>query len=354
MKVLSIGTDEKAFEAGSEVRKRLRAYADAVGSLDQIVISKRSHEVERDGPLTLYPAFGRSPLTRLMNSYRIGRTLARPDIVSTQDPFEVGFVGMFLARRFRCPLHVQAHTDFLAPEFERHSLLNRIRLFIAPVVVARASGIRAVSEKIKKSVEAKYHPRARISVAPIYVDLAKFRNAQATSELVVKFGQFKTKVLVVARLEPEKNVELAIRAFEQVAPNDTCLIILGEGSERERLQTVARSLNIGDRIFFEGMQTPAPYYALADLVLVPSKYEGYGLVIVEALAVGKPVLATDVGIAREMGAIITDEKDFAADLARWFTGGPRSAELRNYPYADFTAYILAYRDDMEACTKAKY
>lgn len=353
MKVLSIGTDEKAFEAGSEVRKRLHAYAEAVGEFDQVVLSKQAHEITHDGPLTLYPAFGRSPFSRLAAALRVGKTLARPDVVSSQDPFEVGFVGMLLARRFRAPLHAQAHTDFLAPEFKHHSVLNRIRLLLAPLVIARASGIRVVSEKIKSSIESNYHPKAQIIVAPVFIDIARFRHAQAAPDLAAKFDIFKTKLLVVARLEAEKNVELAIRAFAKIASQDMCLIVVGDGSERERLETLAHSLRVGGRVFFEGRQDPAPYYALANLVLVPSTYEGYGLVIIEALAAGKPVLATDVGVARESGAIISSEKDFAADLGMLLAAGPKSGELTNYPYPDFNAYIQAYRDDIETCVKNK-
>jgi glycosyltransferase involved in cell wall biosynthesis len=77
------------------------------------------------------------------------------------------------------------------------------------------------------------------------------------------------------------------------------------------------------------------------------------MVIVEALAAGKPVLSTDVGIAREAGAIVATEKDFATVLAEWFKNGPRTGELKNYPYKTFEAYVRAYSDDIAACVESK-
>ena len=84
-------------------------------------------------------------------------------------------------------------------------------------------------------------------------------------------------------------------------------------------------------------------------MLCPSKYEGYGLVIVEALAAGKPVISTDVGIAREAGAIVVREEKFVEALKEWFVGGPRVGELRDYAYKNFDEYVRAYREDIAAC-----
>ena len=110
-------------------------------------------------------------------------------------------------------------------------------------------------------------------------------------------------------------------------------------------------MNVESRVFFEGARDAALYYALADLILVPSKYEGYGLVIVEALAAGKPALSTDVGIAREAGAIVTSEQNFATDLTRWFESGPRAGGLKNYPYKNFEEYVRAYCGDVLAAAR---
>lgn len=351
MKVLSIGTDENVFDETSIVRKRLHAYAESFGALDQVVLAKRKHASIHDGPLLLSAASARLRPLRLARG--IGAVLGRerPDVVTTQDPFETGLIGLVAAWYFKAPLHVQVHTDFLAPTFARHSMLNRLRVMLARHILQRARGVRVVSESIKRSLIERWHITAAIAVLPIFIDTERFAHATPSPALADKFGGFRTRLLVVGRLEPEKNVSLALDAFKASTSPEACLIIVGSGSERDMLETHAHALGIHERVFFEGTQDPAPYYALADLLLVPSRYEGYGLVIVEALAAGKPVLSNDVGIARQSGAIVTDEDHFGGALREWFAHGPRTGILHGYPYRDFADYVSRVRDDVAACMR---
>lgn len=352
MRVLSIGTDRKLFDEKSAVFARQMAYAKVLGKMDIIVFTlserhKITRGIETDS-LNIIPTNSRSRLLYGWDVIRIARRLERPDVVSVQDPFETGLVGLLVALMLHVPLHVQVHTDFLSPAFVTLSFLNRIRGIIAGFVLHRASRVRVVSERIKQGIEKRYRLHAPITVLPIFVDVERFRQLLNDPAISERFSRFKTKLLVVARLEPEKNVALAIRAFAHSAPQDSCLIILGTGSQRHMLDTLARELDVANRIFFEGGNTPAPYYKLADLVLFPSRYDGYGMVIVEALAAGKPVLSTDVGIAREAGAVIASEETFGEALTEWFKSGPRIGGLKAYPYRDSDEYIKAYCEDIVA------
>jgi len=218
---------------------------------------------------------------------------------------------------------------------------------LAGFVLRRARRIRVVSERIRKSIEGHYHLQAPMTVLPIFVNVAKFRDAEPLSESMWK-TKYKYMLLVVSRNAPEKNIQLAIDSFEKFAPKDACLIICGNIGEKDIVDQ-----RLG-RIYYVSLDPAQLYktYKSADLVLVPSKYEGYGLVIVEALAAGKPVLATDVGIAREAGAIVTTEEQFGNALATWFKNGPRTGELKNYPYKNLDEYVQAYCNDIKACTKA--
>jgi glycosyltransferase involved in cell wall biosynthesis len=213
-------------------------------------------------------------------------------------------------------------------------------------VLPRADCVRTVSARIKRSLEARnYTLKTTPSVLPIFVDVERFRNVSPDPQLLARFSRFKTKLLLVSRLESEKNPGLAISALLGT-PQDTCLIVVGEGSGRRLLAERARALHLSDRVFLEGRHASARYYALADLVLVTSHYEGYGRVFVEAGAAGKPVLSTDVGIARESGAIISSENDFPSALASWIQGGPRTGTLKEYPYRTFEEYVRAYCEDI--------
>lgn len=342
MNVLSIGSDRNLFHSHSESALRHIAYGEKFDTLTVIVFSSRSRAyspVQLSDTVHIQPTSSRIRLVYIWDAFWLARRLARPDVVTVQDPFEAGLAGLVIAHWYRIPLHVQVHTDLYDPAFGR-SVLNRVRLLIAGIVLRRAARIRTVSERIRHSIVAR-QPRASISVLPIFVDLERYRHAEPGA-LREKFARFAIRVLVVSRLEPEKNVGHAIRSFNDAAPEDACLIIVGDGSERRTLERMARK-----NVFFEGMQDAAPYYALADLIVVTSRYEGYGRTIIEALAAGKPVLSRDVGVAREAGAIIA-EGDFSASLREWVKTGVRAGELRSYPYVSFDAYVERYCADIAA------
>lgn len=353
MRILTIGSDRNVFDVESASAERQKAYGAHFDAFDIIVFSLRT---QKYAPTLLspgvhaYPTSSRSKLFYGFGAIQKAFRLEKPDVVSVQDPFEAGICGLVIASLRGVPLHVQVHTDFLSPTFAEHSFLNRLRVVLAGLVIPRAAHVRVVSSKIKESIEKHYRSSASISILPIFVDINRFRNAQA-GDLTHRFRHFRKKLLVVARLEKEKNVSLAIESFAKTAPEDACLIVLGEGKERASLQSLTQKLGIASRVFFEGSQDPAPYYALADLVLVPSHFEGYGLVIIEALAAGKPVLATDVGIAREAGAIISAHEKFGDSLAEWFQSGSDEGALLNYPYKDFDGFVSAYVADLASCTK---
>ena len=354
MRVLMISTDRTVFESNSATRRRIQSYAQAVGKLEVIVFTLRRDNFSaiHSEHLSLYPTNAISRFFYGLSALRLSVALDRIDVITVQDPFEVGLVGLLLAWLKRVPLHVQIHTDLFSPAFKRHSILNRSRLVIARVVLHSASRVRVVSSRVKKDVEVRVPQATRkhISVLPIFVDIDAYKKAKAPAGLVARFERFKKKVLVVSRLESEKNAAQAIRSFADADVPESCLIIVGDGRERAMLEDLVRSKGMQERVFFEvkARTDPTPYYALADLLLVPSLYEGYGMVIIEALAAGVPVLATDVGIAPEAGAFIADYREWGGEISRILAKGERGLIL-SYPYKDWESYVLAWRNDVAAC-----
>lgn len=349
MRVLSIGTDRSVFELGSATRTRQKAYAAALGQLDLIVFTTGAYERVIDGPLTIIPTNSSSRWRYVHDAIAHARFLAKPDVVTAQDPFETGYAAAKIAREQSVPLHIQIHTDLGSAEFARSSLLNRIRTIIARLVLRKAARVRVVSERVRSEIVRAYGIKAsRISVLPIFIDLDHFKSAAVSAALQERFHKFSHKVLIVSRFEPEKNIEYAIRAFVTAAPEHACLIVLGTGSlERDLIE----KFRLEPNVFFEGQQDPAPYYKLCGLVLSASKYEGYGRTIIEALASERPVLATDAGVAKEAGAFVVSQEQFLSALRAWFAGAEYPHTLLSYPYASFQEYVEAYRADMEATLK---
>lgn len=124
--------------------------------------------------------------------------------------------------------------------------------------------------------------------------------------------------LVVAHLIPEKGVEIALRALAEL-PSRVVLWIAGEGPERGRLERLAESLGIGDRTTFLGLRSDVcQFMQAADCLVCPSLWqEAAGLVILEAMACGLPVIASRVGGIPEF--VVSGENGFL------FAAGDHSA-----------------------------
>lgn len=109
-------------------------------------------------------------------------------------------------------------------------------------------------------------------------------------------SNFYKTVITVGRLHPQKNHLLLIDAFSKVQKeiDNLRLIILGEGKEKNKIKQKIKELNIENYIEFINFQeNPYPYYKHADIFVLSSLWEGFGNVLVEALACGTPVISTD-------------------------------------------------------------
>jgi len=110
------------------------------------------------------------------------------------------------------------------------------------------------------------------------------------------------RILTVGMLKPEKNHRFLLRAFAELAKaRPARLMILGEGPLRQDLVTLAERLGIADRVAMPGFfPDPWPFYASTDVFVLSSRSEGFGNVLVEAMAAGVPVVSTDCGGPRDL------------------------------------------------------
>lgn len=312
MRVLVIGSDKNVFVEGSDVARRLALQAQAVERLDVIV---------PHGPAALVPlsgnavarGFGLGKRAGTLRTLLAGLRIARPDVVSSQDPFLLGFLAWVIARMRGAKLHLQVHTDAFSPEFARHSLGNHLKAALGWFLLARADLIRVVSERIRRSIEESL-PSAHVAVLPVHIDAGRAQRAVPLNR-AQKYPAFKKLVLWVGRLEAEKDPEAALEVFAELGDPAAGLVVLGSGSGLAYLKGRAKELGIESRVVFEPYQDPYPFYKAADLMLQTSRYEGYGAALVEALLCECPVVSLDVGVAGEAGAMVAP-RERLADAAR--------------------------------------
>lgn len=304
MRVLMISTDRKVFEQGSAVRSRLLEYGRLVEELHVIVFSKRAlgfrdkvippniflYSTNSIGGFFYIPSV-------VIRALTLKRSGVMVDVVTTQDPFETGLAGYIATGVFKAGLHIQIHTDLMSPFFARESVLNRLRVLVANFLIPRANAIRVVSERIKNSLTHNTPDLTHVSVLPIFTEIIQSETEEK------KFPQFNKIILMAARLSKEKNIGSAIEAMGEVVKTNprTGLVIVGDGPEREALVLKTKTYHLEPNIVFEGWQDNLyPYYKVANVFVLSSYYEGYGMVVVEALAAGCPVIMTDVGCAGDV------------------------------------------------------
>jgi glycosyltransferase involved in cell wall biosynthesis len=310
MNVLAISSDRKLFEPGSAVRSRTLEYGRLANELHTIVFAKCSlgfHKESFPPNIFLYPTnahtrWGYIPHA-ILEAHKLKRQGVHINVVTTQDPFEAGLAGFFIARIFGAKLHLQIHTDFLSPYFAKESFANRLRVILAKFLLPRANAVRVVSERIKKSLAHIVKPSTPIAVLPIFVDTSVPHDASSEMMLKKKYPQFNFHMVMASRLSREKNIPLALEAMKEVVTKHpkVGLIIIGSGPEEEYLKALVQKLGLEQSIVFEGWQDNlSPYLQSADAFLLTSNYEGYGMVVIEALVAGCPVVMTDVGCAGDV------------------------------------------------------
>jgi D-inositol-3-phosphate glycosyltransferase len=144
----------------------------------------------------------------------------------------------------------------------------------------------------------------RVSIVPLGVDLQQFQpRDRSEARAALGLPDEGRVLLAVGRMEPLKGFDILIRALPQVtAPGAVTLRIVGgdelAASEFARLREAASEVGVGERVQFVGAvphEELAVHYNAADLVVVPSFYESFGLVALEAMASGVPVVASRVG-----------------------------------------------------------
>lgn len=204
----------------------------------------------------------------------------------------------------------------------------------------------------------------RVEVVPPGVDHRTF-SAGDGEQAKTNLGLSGRRVLLFAgRVQPLKGLDLAVRTLAQLADPDTILLIVGGPSgpdgpdELERIRDLVEDLGVGAQVRFVRPQPHvrlAEYYRAADVCLVPSRSESFGLVALEAAACGTPVVASAVGGLRSLvddgvTGFLVDARDpaaFAAPVATLLADADRAAtmsaaaESRSMRYSwDMTAVRL--------------
>jgi L-malate glycosyltransferase len=163
--------------------------------------------------------------------------------------------------------------------------------------IDRSDGVTAVSEFLRRMTLDEFEVTRPIEVIPNFIDLSAFCPDRAYKDRSA-FASGPEKILLhISNFRPVKRVLDIVRIFERVVREaPAVLLMVGEGPERASAQALARRLGLQDRIRFLGRQDRIEELTgMADVFLLPSELESFGLSALEAMACGVPVVGSDAG-----------------------------------------------------------
>jgi len=265
----------------------------------------------------------------------IERVLAeyRFDLIDAHYFYPDGVAAILLGRRFGKPVVITARgTDV--------NLIPRYRLPRAMIrwAARHAAGVITVALALKDKLVGLGVPAGRIEVLRNGVDLQLFRPVDR-EDWRRRLGFRRTTLLSVGNLVPLKGHDLTIRALRLLPEME--LVIIGSGPERAALGALARESYVSDRVTFAGTMAQEDlrhYYGAADALVLASSREGWANVLLESMACGTPVVASNVGgspevvAAPEAGVMMAERtpEALAQAVRRLFAHGPDRGATRDY------------------------
>jgi N-acetyl-alpha-D-glucosaminyl L-malate synthase BshA len=164
--------------------------------------------------------------------------------------------------------------------------------------IEKSDGLTAVSRFLQGETLTTFGCTAcRIEVIPNFIDPEVYDRSRHTSVLDEQVASNARVLMHVSNFRPVKRVKDVVRIFARVvAQIPAVLVMVGDGPDRVDAESEARALGVQDKVFFLGkIDAVAPLLAGADLFLLPSSNESFGLSALEALACGVPVVASKTG-----------------------------------------------------------
>ena len=168
---------------------------------------------------------------------------------------------------------------------------------VVRLAINKSDGVTSVSGYLKDETVRMFNPKKEISVIPNFVDTSLFFRSPK-QEIREQLGIKDEKILIhISNFRPVKCISDIIRIFNALTKRlDATLLLVGDGPERSESEILVRELGITERVRFLGkLDDIVPLLSIADLMLMPSNVESFGLAALEAMACGVPVVATNAG-----------------------------------------------------------
>ena len=234
--------------------------------------------------------------------FRLVRALRefRPDLLHLHLPNTSAFWALAIPAARRLPWIIHWHADVVASLLDRRlALAYRFYRTFEQRLLAASRAVIATSPPYLNASPALEPWRERCCVIPLGLDPNRIPTPDAAvlARAEALWGDTRFRVLAIGRLTYYKGHDVLIRAA--AALPDSRVLIVGTGEQRARLETLIQALRLGERVLLPGFQPDADLNALlasCDVLCLPSleRTEAFGLVLLEAMRFGKPVVVSDI------------------------------------------------------------
>jgi teichuronic acid biosynthesis glycosyltransferase TuaC len=278
-----------------------------------------------------------------------------PDLIHAHMAYPDGFAAVLLGQALGCPTVVSVHGGDVNLYF-RHFFGRRLGLW----TISHADRVITASESLLHAVVNEHGADARkITVIPAGVDVSRFTPMpldKAEDKLGLARGA--SRILYVGGITEAKGIEYLLKAFARLlreSPESAQLCLVGDGDHLEAARLSVQQLGIAASVTFVGkrpnQEIPA-WINASEVLVLPSLSEGFGVVLIEAMACGKPVVATNCGgpediVTPETGILVAprDEVALAEALTAVLANGHRfSAQtIRQYAVDNFAYHRVGAR-----------
>lgn len=234
------------------------------------------------------------------------------DVIHTHHPILLGQTAARKAAELGLPFIFTFHTQYweythyipFPQEIIQEFLKNAVHKWLNDFM-QKCQHIIIPSESLRDILVREYGLKDQYTVIPTGTNLEPFLRADGKSLRAEQGWQDETVLISVGRLAPEKNWETLLRAFAKVRAEHPSvrLVLIGDGMARQNLETLASELGIMDRVTFRGalpFEEIPRYLKAADAFAFASVTETQGLVTIEAMAAGLPVVAVEASGTRDI------------------------------------------------------
>jgi len=379
-RILLVTSDPLVYQQGSEAQLRILEMEKMFAEVHVIVLEGTTAKHKKPERISqtvwIYASSARFWWLTAFSAKRVAKKQLsfaegfRADLVIADDPFEAGWAGSMIAKKYKRPFQVHVRVDYFDPSFKKRAKHNAWRIRMAKRVMKRTSCVRTSSEYLRRrTMEAYGLDEVQAQVLPVYYDIEAWKNAVPSMSLKQKYPQFKFTLLHVSTMNRLSYTAAIIDGLFYILRQYPTigLVIVGDGPDREDLQERVARYQLERQIAFESRSNidVLSYIKTADALIHTSEETSQDQIILQAAVAEVPIVCGNYGIASQL--FVNEESVLLCPvdsppcfgskvnellndnlLRRKLTMAAQSEVLERIEQ-DYGAYMNAYRSSIEQC-----